>query len=245
MANDKGITFKVRTWIVLLVIAAVVGFATYKIVQYKKDVVTLSQEMQKKDKSIKRFTIVVDGLKEEVSEAHFFLIKSQRALKKSEQYAERLRALNIKKVNAIGELNLKIAAMEDSLQVYKSSVPVIYDTVIYDIADVEVVDERPMIELPASFGWEDRWATSWGVITEDGNGEAGFTIDELPIEIVLGSRGIFKPVYVSSVATPNPYVQVTKQNFVVTNQTKKTAPILVAGSIGVIGGFLTGIMLTR
>ena len=233
MANDKGITIKMRTWVVLLLIVAAAGFATYKIVRYKKDVATLEQILKEKNGAIKTFTVIVNGLKEEVSEAELLVIDSQRALKKSEQYAERLKALNIRHVSTIGSLELRLAAMQDSLEVHNSVI--FYDTVVTEVVQV---DDTPMLPLPASFGFQDEWVTSWGIITEDGMGESGFTIDKLPIEIVLGSRGFFKPVYVSQVGTSNPHVTVTKQQFIVTDQTKSRTPWLIGG------GFVLGVSAT-
>ena len=153
---------------------------------------------------------------------------------------ERLKKLNIRHVNAIGSLELKVAAMEDSLRVVKGTV--FYDTVVNEVVKV---DDRNLIEIPASFGFQDSWVTSWGIIHEDGMGESGFTIDRLPVEIVLGSKGFFKKTYLSQVGTSNPHVTITKQQFIVTDETKRITPILVVGGIGVIGGVVTTLLLTR
>lgn len=239
MANDKGVTIKVRTWVLLLAIVLLAGFATYKIVKYRKDVAALEHILKEKDGAIRTFSVIIDGMKEEVRETNLLYVSSHRALKKSEQYAERLKKQNIRYVNAIGSLELKIAAMEDSLKVVKGTV--FYDTVINEVVKV---DDRNLIELPASFGHDSKWAESWGIIYENGLGETGFKIKSLPINITLGHRGWLKPSYVALASSPNPLVDINTIDFVITQQ-NRYKPILIGTGLGVVGGVVLGILIAK
>ena len=238
--KEKVIKVRLATLIfalmVLLVSSGIVWTVT-KIRQYKRDLVALNQSYEHEKDVGRMYKIHVDGLEEQVVETKALVVESQRALREAEQYAERLKELNLRKVNTIAQLELAIAMMEDSLQVYKSDVFPIVDTVFIEVADVGGV---PMIELPASFGNETPEYMTWAVIDEYGLGTTGFEIKKLPLNIVVGSRGFLNQKFVASVSSPMPQVTINSQDVVVAQPKTRVWPYGVVGGASFLLGILVG-----
>jgi len=183
------------------------------------------------DYTIAYYKIKVDSIQERVAEANLSVVEATRKLSLSHEEMERVKALNIRNVRTIGNLKLQIAAMQDSLILYRDSIKVEVEYIPVENSD----SLKPVVSVPLHMGWEDQWAKSWADIDINGKGASGFEIKDLPISLTLGSRGVFKKSYVSDVATPNPYLTVTQNQFQIVKQ-PTWKPIVYSGAIGVAIG---------
>lgn len=228
---------EIRGWIILVLALILSGATTYFIVDYvktKRDVKRAHLAIDAYSNAVKRYVITVDSLQEQVIEAEMIVYDKSRSLRLSQAQETRLRKENIRKVNAITHLELRLSASQNNL-------PIKRDTVFIE---VEKVDNWPMIELPASFGWVDDYAESWGIITEDGNGESGFTVNNLGLDITLGNRGVFRKQYISAISSSNPHVEFdASQTQLVVK--KKARPYIVVGSASLILGTVATLLLTK
>jgi len=226
-----------KGWIILvlaLILAAGTFFLIRDYVKTKKDVKRAHLAIDSYSNAVKRYVIVVDSLQEQVVESEIIVYNKDRSLRLSQAQEERLRKENIRKVNAITHLELELSSSQDSL-------PIKRDTVYIE---VEKIDDRSMIELPISYGVQTEWATQWAIIDESGNGEVGFEINSLPLDITLGSRGVFNKQYIAAISSPNPLVQFdASQTQLVVK--KKTRPMLVVGTLSLVTGIVTTLLLTR
>ncbi len=229
---------ELRGWILLviaLVIAGTTFFFVRDYVKTKRDVKRAHLAIDAYSNAVKRYVIVVDSLQEQVIESEIMVYAKDKVLRLSQAQVERLKKENIRKVNAITHLELKIASVQSRLPITH------YDTVI---EYVEKIDDRSMIEIPASFGFQDEWVTQWAVIDESGTGEIGFEVTSLPLDITLGSRGVFKPQYISAISSSNPYVafDASQTQLIVK---KKAKPYIIVGSASVIIGTVATLLLTK
>ena len=224
--------------IVILIIALVIaGAVTFFIVDYvktKRDVKRAHLAIDAYSNAVKRYDIVVESLQEQVIESEIMVYAKDKVLRLSQAQEERLRKENIRKVNAITHLELSLASVQSRL-------PIKHDTVI---RYVDKSSSQPKIEIPASFGYQDKWVEQWAIIDESGTGEVGFNMESIPLDITLGSRGVFKKDYISAISSPNPYVvfDASQTQLVVP---KKTKPIVLVGSIGLVTGIITTLLLTK
>jgi len=228
---------ELKGWIILVLALILTGAATFFIVDYvktKRDVKRAHLAIDAYSNAVKRYSIVVDSLQEQVVESEIMVYAKDNSLRLSQAQTERLRKENIRKVNAITHLELSLSAVQSRL-------PIKHDTVIIE---VEKIDNQPMIELPASFGWVDEWVEQWAIIDESGTGEVGFSMESIPLDITLGSRGIFRKEYIEAVSTPNPYVTFNSSQAQLVVP-KKTKPIVLVGTIGLITGTVVTLLLVK
>jgi len=228
---------EIRGWIILVIALVIAGSTTFFIIDYvktKRDVKRAHLAIDAYSNAVKRYDIVVDSLQEQVIESEIMVYAKDKVLRLSQAQEERLRKENIRKVNAITHLELSIAAVQSRL-------PIKHDTII---KYVEKVDNRNMIDIPASFGYQDEWVEQWAIIDESGTGEVGFNMESIPLDITLGSRGVFKKDYISAISSPNPYVvfDASQTQLVVP---KKTKPIVLVGTIGLITGTVATLLLVK
>jgi len=202
----------------------------------KSEIADLNTLLSERDTAIVRYSVTIDSLEYQVAETSLLVIESDKSLKKSEAYAERIEALNLRRVYTIGELNVRIAVLEDSLHLKGGTDTIRVETLITKD------DTVPVVRLPFEFGKTNRWMFANASVDTSGLGTIDFMIRELPIELTLGSRGLLRKSHVASVASPNPYVNIDKNNFVVVSS-KSKAPLLL-GTGALIGG-LTVYLLTR
>ena len=228
---------ELKGWIIIVLALILTGATTFFIVDYvktKRDVKRAHLAIDAYSNAVKRYDIVVDSLHEQVVESEIMVYAKDKSLRLSQAQEERLRKENIRRVNAITHLELSLASVQSRL-------PVKHDTVYIE---VEKIDDRSMIEIPASFGYQDKWVEQWAIIDESGNGEVGFNIESIPLDITLGSRGLFKKEYIEAVSTPNPYVTFNSSQAQLVVP-KKTKPIVLVGSIGLVTGIITTLLLTK
>jgi len=218
--------------VLVLLLLGLVGYLLILMYDVKRDRDALQLGMFDQAKTMVRYKIEIDSLKEQVVEANLTVLHSDKALKESKEYGERLRKLNIRRVNAIGKLEMRIAVLEDSLQLHRGQ-----DTV-YVRELITEEDTIPVVEVPFQFGINDRWVAANAFVDELGYGEIDFMVKEMPVEIVLGSRGMFRPSCVSAVSSPNPYLNIERQSFVIVKDNKKKPAAYLAT------GLLIGTMVT-
>jgi len=219
-------------WIILAILVAGLIYTSYKWSMYKRDVHALSSQLQQKNSNLHTFKIVVDGMQETITETKTLLIESNRALRNSEAYGERLRKLGIRKANMIGSLEFEVSSLKDSLKVTSG-------TVIVDSIYIESgTTGGPSIELPLSFGVEDDWMVAWAEVDVNSLGTVGFKLKNTPLEITVGSRGFIRPSYVASVASSNPHLVITDQSITVVGTKKKSKLLYIGGGI-ILGGVVT------
>ena len=236
----KKVELNIRiSGILVLLLIGVIVFLWVDKSGLKGDIAELNETLANRDTTIVHYSIEVDGLKERVSESITLVVARDRALKRTEACAERLKALNIRRVKVIGDLELQIAAMQDSLAVVN---PATTDT----IEVIRYVENRGdtlnVVEVPLEFEWSNQHARSWAAINERGFGASGFEIYNLDMNIVMGSRGWLKPQSVVSVSSTNPYLHITKQNFVVV-ESKSRRPFWI--SLGAVSGGVVTYFLVK
>ena len=177
---------------------------------------------------VSHYTIRVDSLEEVVYESSLIVADRERDLILSRKQIERIKALNIRNVQVIGELNLRLQAYRDSLIIRTGT-----DTVVLIEYRVDSVTTGYAVPVGSEWSWSDRWARSYAGIDSLGLGYSGFEVKELPLDIVLGSRGLFRKDFVSAVSSANPYLTIDKSNMQVV-QKKKAKPFIVGLALGVV-----------
>ncbi len=227
--------FSVKVWHVVLLSIIVGALLTWGILNSSREVDRLRSELRASADVIMYHTIEVDSLTEQVAEAKLYIWEKEQHLVMTQAQVERLKKLRIRDVRLIGELEIRLDAFKDSLAVRDA------DTVI---RYVERVNDVPMIEVPAFFESDEPWLYMWGNINIAGTGSLGMHLKETPIHITLGSRGVFKKEYVSAISSPNPYITITKNDIQVV-QPKITKPTAIAGTVGLLVGAVTTLLLTR
>jgi len=239
MAKEEKV-IKIRLAGIILFVITVLGVVGIFKVKEERDRVRMV--LQDREETIERYEIEVDSLREYVTQAELWIFNKDKKLALTQAELDRIKQLNLRQVYTIGRLEMTVSALKDSLSLWRDSVRV--ETVYVDNPDDPEGPSIPMIELPASFGWEDDYVRSWGLITADGYGESGFDVKSLNIDLTLGSRGWLSPDYVSVVTTDNPYINIDKNNFSVV-QPKKIRPVIVGVSVGLVTGTVLGYFITR
>jgi hypothetical protein len=238
----KGLTVKV--WHLALLFTVVGALIALGIVYHLRKVDRLSDGLSEANTEIKYYKIVVGNLQESVTENKLRVVSQEKALVLSQKEIERMEAVNLRNVQTIGSLQLQISSMKDSLTLFRDTVrvPVEYIPITEDGDVIEGEGDRPMVELPFSFSTATEWSRSWAAVGTNGLGTIGFEVTKLPINITLGSRGVFRKDYVSIVTTPNPEVSVSAQNFQIVKQ-ERWKPIIYSGVTGLIlGGLIVAVI---
>lgn len=216
-------------FIVLIVISAV--FALFKISGHRHQIDRdkLSTGLYRAQMEVKRYSVKVDSLTEYVAETDLIIVSRDKEIKRLAEEKARLKELNIKRINTIGKLNLRIEALMDS-------VPPSDTIIIKEDCDGE---QGQYIKLPLSYSSSDRWVTQSAKVGVDGLGSLSFTMSPTPMKIILGTKkeGVFKTSPSAMVTTPNPYIQIDQSQFVVVDRQKPTWHYMAYG--GAAGVALT------
>jgi hypothetical protein len=223
-------TVKVKTWKItaaLVVLTAILSWLVIYLNSERKSALNLVGVQQG---VITEYSIKIDTLKEKVYETELIVVDRKKELNLSKEQLKRLAAQHIKDIKVIAELELQISALRDSLILNRGVDTVSVEEVIMGEDTVSVV------RVPFDFGWKDSWASSWGAVSVDGLGTSGFEVTSLPLDIVLGSRGVFNKSYVSAASSPNPYVCVSQNNVQLVQ--KKSRGVMVVTTSAVIGGIV-------
>ncbi len=213
---------------------ALLGFSAFSAWKYHKKYKSASQGLEQAENNMRIYAITVNELKETVYESKITMAENKRKLNLSQEQVERLKQTNIRKVHAIGELELHISSLKDSLIVYRDV------DIEYEELDVEETVDGPMLPLPVSFSSKDEWLTQQARIGTDGLGSISFDLSPVKIDLTLGSRGLWNKSYVSAVSTNNPYASVTKNNFQLVDKRRKAWPYFVTTGIGIVFGMWVG-----
>lgn len=231
-----AMTASIKTWkitAVLIVVTVILSWLVIYLNSERKSALNLIGVQQG---VITEYSIKIDTLKEKVYETELIVVDRKKELNLSKEQLKRLAAQHIKDIKVIAELELQIRALRDSLILNRG----------VDTVNVEEIimgeDTVSMVRVPFDFGWKDSWASSWGAVSVDGLGTSGFEVIKLPLDIVLGSRGVFNKGYVSAVSSPNPYVYVSQNNVQLVQKKKGRTAALVTSSALV--GALAALLLT-
>jgi len=221
---------KLKAWWILasiVILVAALGFFVRDSILAHRERDRLSTAIEYAEGKVKFYQVIVDGLEESVAETRAIVVERENQLMLSKEQIERLKAQNIKHVRAIASLNAEVNILKDSLRI-TGKVDTVY-------RDVEVIDDRAMIELPLSFTHIDEWATLRANVNTIGQGSIYANLKPVPIDIAIGYRGLFSKEYVSNVSTPSPYIQFDKAQVQIV-QSKKPKTFL--------WGVLTGVAVT-
>ena len=244
---------EIKLWKLMLAVAIVTAGLIWLVIHMVNLNRGLTATNERNEAVLYTYDIVVNDMREKVAERKLLVAETQRLLKLSRDQVERLKEQNIRNVYAIGQLKLQLQAVRDSLPLSRDSIRVPVEQIpasnvsstssIWDMtADGAEQKTRPMVEVPLRFGWEDEWARSWGTVSINGLGESGFIVKDLPIDLTLGSRGVFNKSYISSVSTPSPYVAIDENNFNLV-KTKNHLPYYMAGSF--VAGMVAMMLLAN
>ena len=224
---------KVKVWHIALMGAVIGAILVLSLVLLSRKVHRLTVVADQATEQVNMYSIVVDSLEEYVSEAALTLrLKEQEVTVTAAQVA-RLKAENIKYLNAIGSLRLQLSAAKDSLAVKAPA-----DTVI---REVFIISDKPMIEVPLSFDYNDRWISMNGSVDVSGKGSLTTVLGDTPIDLAIGSR-LFRRDYITAISSPNPYLQFDMMDIQLVVP-KRTKTYIAIGGIGVAVGILAGSMI--
>lgn len=238
--KKKTINIRLATLLILL-LACTAAYLVFKVVRYRQDVKVLNTSINSKDQAIYAYRALIGGLETTVHETEVLRLESDRALRKSRVYSDRMKALSLRRVYVIADLELKIAFLEDSMEVVEASPSVIYPTSGTAVVE-DAKPDSPTISLPASFGRETDWFLTQALINEAGMGSIHFELKSPTLDLTIGRRGVFQKSYVAAVSSPNPYLTIQKQNVVLV-QKKNPTPYIIGGALGL--GFVAGFILGR
>ena len=226
-------TIKVWHLIVIILIVVASYSALLSIVRgkYHSEVDRLNIELYEAKMKLNSYDIKVDSLTEKVSESELIIISKQKALKNLEKEYERIKQLRIRDVELIGKLELDIKVLKEKVA------PV--DTVVI----VKDCDDKKgsFIKLPLEYRYSDRWASIYTGIDTIGLADQSFKIKQLPLNLVIGTKGYFSnKTQVASVTTESPYVNIDDVRFIkVEDKRKSPANYTIKGIVaGLAAGFL-------
>ena len=224
---------KIKVWHIVLLSAIIGAGIAIALVVMAKKVDRLTGVANEANQQVIYYSIMVDSLKENVSEAALSIrLKEQEIIVTNEQI-ERLKAEKIKYLNAIGSLRVQLSAAKDSLAVKAPA-----DTII---REVMVISDKPMIELPLSFDYNDRWISMNGSVDTMGMGTLTTVLGDTPVDIALGSK-MFRRDYITAISSPNPYIQFDMMNIQLVVP-KRTKTYVIIGGVALGFGMLGGAMV--
>jgi len=229
-------TIQIKLWQVILILS-VVSLSIFALFRWSEHKYQLkldnaSTALYRSDRDIKEYEIIVSNLSEYVSEQELLVVSKDEAIRSLKQETERLRALNIKHVNTIGELRMKIDILIDSIP--PSDTLIIYKDCNQDIGSY--------VKLPLFYRYDDKYVKLTTTIGIDGLSDMNFAINPFDINVVLGTKkeSLFKKSsQVSIVSTSNPYVDVEAVKFMVVED-KRKSPLYY---YGVGAGSATGLII--
>jgi ribosomal protein L9 len=190
-------------------------------------------KLQNTLEEIGRDSIVIDSITHYTYTQHLAIVNNNKAINYLEGERERLKALHIKDVTAIGQLEAKIERLNIELQT-----PV--DPVIITLPGS--TDSTKYLRLPQEYKQNDEWGWATANIAYP-KSTISYGIHNLPLHVVIGEQGqgLFKKSKnVVIIDTPNPFVKIEKANITLV-QPKKTflqRPLVWLGAGFVVGRLL-------
>lgn len=175
------------------------------------------------------YQVAVQGRDQTIYEKNQILASKKEAIEAGIIERDYLKALNLKSVRQITNLNAEISAYKDSLDLSGDSIVFVTDTV----ASGEV---KNYAQLPFSWDYSDQYLSLQTGINQE---KQGWFQLEAPtgFSIVLGGRD---GKQVSAVTTLSPYITVTDFNVVRLKEEKWYYKPWVPATGGVIGGLGLG-----
>lgn len=162
----------------------------YVVAQRKGDV-RYNRAILGHKEEIRRYTVMLDSQDVVVAEKDQEILSQREAIKRGDIEREELRKLNIKRVNEITRLKLRI----DTLLTIKP------DTNIFVI---DTCNGKPVLPLPYSFSKKDQFLTLNGTIDTKGTLDLGLGMD-IPLD-VYGAIDKDTKNYKVAITTANKYV---------------------------------------
>lgn len=217
---------------------SILGLSIFLSIKYYSAYKNALNSLEQAEANIRIYGITVDDLKEKVYESRVALVATQRQLSLSVEQVDRLKEQDIRKVQVIGELELKVSSYRDSLLLYKKG------DLEWELVDIEDTPDGPMLPLPVSFGYQDDWLTQQAIINERGLGSISFEMDSVKLDVVLGSRGLWNKSYIAAISTDNPHLAITQNQWQMIDPKKKATPYILVGTLGIaVGGVVTLLLL--
>ena len=189
--------------------------------KYQGEVDNANMRIYQSDVRTKRYKIMVDSLEEDVAEKEISIVSKQRMIRQLSQENERIEQLNVRNVKMIGELRVALKAAIDSIPPS--------DTIII----IKPKDhEGSFIKLPLDYNYSDKWVDMGAYVGINGRAELDFSMNELPLNLVIGQKGYFggkSDVVIAS--DPSPYLSVEDVKVLsVEDKRKKPAHYIMVGT---------------
>ena len=184
---------KANTLLVIFLISGLfltTFFFGYKVAQQKGEVRYNRAEIGQKEE-IKRYSVIIDSVELSVVEKEQEIMSQREAIRNSQIEKEELKKLNIKRLNEITRLKLRI----DTLLTIKP------DTNIFVI---DTCDGKPVLPLPYSFSKKDQYLTLRGNLNSQGILDLSLGMD-IPLDI-YGAIDKETKAYKVAITTANKYV---------------------------------------
>jgi len=209
-------TIKLKLYHIAIIIAVLT--ASYFIVRakYSNELDSAQISLYEAQKAIYddsiNYSVKINGLMHYVSEQKALVVSSDRSLKKSEGERDRLKALRIKDVVSISDLNAKVSLLEAELELSDATIITIVDTLSQIPYDY--------MRIPISASYNDKWTS----IDVSVGRESKFDLTlDIPITGTIGYKktSMFKKEVYSILDTPVPYVSISKNNVIVVQEKRK------------------------
>jgi hypothetical protein len=224
-------TFNITTAIII-VIAVIMAFSVGKC-SLRDDLDMATVALKNEREIVSKSQITIDSITRYTYTQHLAIVNNNKAINYLQDERERLKALRIKDVNVIGNLQAEIAVLNKKL-----STP--NDPVFIEVPGA--IDSVKYLKLPQKYTFKDKdgWAIADIKYPES---FLSFGIDSLSLHITIGEQGqgfLKKKKSVVVIDTPNKYVAIN-QSDVILVQPEKT--LLQRPSLWVAVGLLTGLLI--
>lgn len=179
-------------------------------------------------KQVLEDSVVIAGLKYKTFTQDAYIVSSERTLKQFADENAKLKALKVKNIQLIALLNAKVSALERQGEYVPA--------VIRDTVQLWEEDNAP-IEPFKSAVYKDQWMTA--SVELKNKPIFNVVMDSIPLQITIADKkmGLFKKSpTVSIVDTPNPYVNIDKNDVLLVQKPKRfyeTKLFAILGAVGV------------
>lgn len=198
----------------ILAIVLVIGVFYYLGgIKYRKERDNASVALYQAQQTLNSYQINVAALERSVTEQQVIIVSNDKYIKDLIQEKERLKALGIKNVNVIGELNSRIEVLNKKLSVLPDTI---------NITDTLNILDANCLPIPITFVHRDKYSWADVSITRE-NQHISFGLNNVDFNFVIGDRGNFfkeRPTVIT-VDTPNPYINVGEIKAIVVKEPKK------------------------
>ena len=210
------LTFTVKQLLILLSVFGLI-FVLFMLSgrNHRLEVDRLNMSLYSTQNEVKASRITINNLEQQVYRSDAFVISTEKALKQSEEERETLKKLRIKDIQTISKLELEVSVLKKQGE-YRDTI-----VITPDVGD-EPWDEDEVIE-PDTIqvaSYKDEWAWA-NVLMYPDNPTFNFGLYETPLQVTVGYQGLLGNKPTVAVSTPNPYLNITKNNTIIVNENKK------------------------